>query len=69
MYVSNIMFEGKSVNVVYEYQPGEKATWNYPGCKEEIDIDTIEGLPSSWFDANTLGDMEETISKILNGRE
>ena len=30
------------IEVEFDYQKGENPTWNYPGCKEDIDITDVK---------------------------
>ena len=56
-----VTIQGVVFNVDYDYQPKEPETLNYPGCKEEITINSIRVYGSTI-------DLQEFMSGYWIGR-
>lgn len=59
----SIEYKGFVFDFVYDYQPEERQTYDYPGCPEEFEIYniTLNGIDASWLLESQIEEFEQEV--------
>jgi len=51
----------EELEIDFDYQPPEPKTWNYPGCPEELIINSINGIDPELFKPPVIEQIKDRI--------